>query len=72
MLDHFKDHDSVYIVMERLENSMDLYDYITKITVMSEELARHLFTQVIEAVKYITSMGVLHRDLKMENIYIIY
>ncbi|CAI8009650.1 Serine/threonine-protein kinase pim-3 [Geodia barretti] len=70
MLDHFEDHDNFYIVMERPEKYIDLFDYISGKRIMSERSARFLFRQVVEAVQYCMSMGVLHRDVKDENILI--
>lgn len=70
MLDYFEDHDSFYIVMERPEKYIDLFDYISEKRIMSERSARFLFRQVVEAIQYCMSMGVLHRDVKDENILI--
>jgi serine/threonine protein kinase len=70
MLDYFEDRDSFYIVMERPEKYIDLFDYISGKRVMSERSARLLFQQVVEAVQHCMSMGVLHRDVKDENILI--
>ena len=70
MLDYFEDHDNFYIVMERPEKYIDLFDYISGKRAMSERSARFLFRQIVEAVQYCTSVGVLHRDVKDENILI--
>ncbi len=70
MLDYFEDTDHFYIVMERPEKYIDLFDYITQKGVVSERSARYLFRQIVEAVQYCLSRGVLHRDVKDENILI--
>jgi serine/threonine protein kinase len=48
MLDHFEDHENFYIVMERPEKYIDLFDYISGKRIMSERSARFLFRQVRE------------------------
>ena len=70
MLDYFEDHDNFYIVMERPEKYIDLFDYISGKRVVSERSAKFLFRQVVEALQYCMLMGVLHRDVKDENILI--
>lgn len=70
MLDYFEDSDHFYIVMERPEKYIDLFDYITQKGVVSERSSRYLFRQILEAVQYCQAMGVVHRDVKDENILI--
>ena len=70
MLDYFEDAKNFYIVMERPEKYIDLFDYITQKGTVSERSARYLFRQTVEAVQYCLSMGVVHRDVKDENILI--
>lgn len=56
--------------MERPSNCRDLFDYITKKSVLSENESRHFFRQIVSSVNSFEEAGVLHRDLKDENILV--
>jgi len=69
LLDYFDTPDSFYVVMERF-NSKDLFDFITEQGPLPEHLARDLFMQLVDTVSECHEKGVVHRDIKDENILI--
>lgn len=59
--------DEVFLVMERLEGG-ELFDYMQEHECLKEPEAADLFKQLISAVGYLHSIGMCHRDLKLENL----
>ena len=55
------------MIMEYAEGG-ELFDYIIKKDHLSEDEARHIYHQIIDAIDYMHQMGICHRDLKPENI----
>lgn len=68
-IDYFDMADSFYIVMERF-NSKDLFDFISEQGPLPESLARDLFKQLLDTVSACHQLGVVHRDIKDENILV--
>ncbi|NXQ06076.1 PIM1 kinase, partial [Vidua macroura] len=60
--------DSVLLVLERPEQCQDLSGFLAERRFLPEEEVRGLFRQVLEAVWHCASCGVLHRDIKPQNI----
>merc|ERR1711862_520668 len=70
ILDYFGDGDTYYIVMEKLQRSKDLFDCITDMGRLEEDEARRMFLEIVETVRRCRDLGVLHRDIKDENILV--
>merc|ERR1712058_75378 len=69
ILDFFDTEECYYIVMEKM-NSKDLFDFITEQGPLPEKLARTMFCDIVKTVKECRDNGVLHRDIKDENILV--
>jgi serine/threonine protein kinase len=98
ILDYLEQNSTFIIIMERLEKSKDLFDFITEFSInnkkccsgksnvldnvkcttktcenaggLNEELARDFFKQIVETVMSLYELGVMHRDIKDENILV--
>lgn len=57
----------VYLIMQLAENGT-LLDYVRERKFLDEPQSRTLFKQLVSAVEYIHSKGVVHRDIKCENL----
>jgi serine/threonine protein kinase len=69
LVDYFEDEDYYYIVMDLYGAGMDLFDYIElKEQGLTEEEVRFIFSQVVSAVGHLHNHGIVHRDIKDENV----
>ncbi|TRY54474.1 hypothetical protein DNTS_009189 [Danionella cerebrum] len=71
LLDWQDDDDKYVMVLQRPVASMDLMSYIRlNHNFMDEDKARHLMEQVTDAAITCCNRGVLHRDIKLENVLV--
>jgi len=70
LLDFYERADSFIYVMEKPENCMDLYDYIDEKKTIDKEVARNFFKQIVDVVAACHDRGIVHRDIKDENLLV--
>jgi len=58
--------EKVILFLERAHGG-DVYEQLRTFGKFSEDVARSLFSQMVEAVRFIHSHNIAHRDLKLEN-----
>ncbi|KAJ3342037.1 hypothetical protein HDU93_003559 [Gonapodya sp. JEL0774] len=74
LVDFFSDDQYFYVVMPCL-GSADLFDYVEMYlgkgsNRIPEEIVQHIFKQVVDGVAYLHANGIVHRDIKDENVII--
>lgn len=57
----------VYLILEHIEGGL-LFEICEKLGGMGEDVGRFFMTQMIDTLEYMHNKGVVHRDLKLENI----
>ena len=68
LVDYYDRGDSFLYIMERPADCRDLFDFISQRGALEEDMARGLFKQVVDTVIDCYERGVVHRDIKDENL----
>ncbi|KAH7928923.1 kinase-like protein [Leucogyrophana mollusca] len=63
----FFEDANINLVLEFVDGG-DLLDFILKTNGLEEPMARHITSQIADALSYIHGKGIAHRDLKPENV----
>ena len=67
LIEIFESDEYLFLVME-LTTGGELFDRIVAKGCYTEREASQLVRQIVEAIKYLHSIGICHRDLKPENL----
>jgi PAS domain S-box-containing protein len=59
--------EKLYIVIQYIDGG-ELYDYAVSKDKLTEDEARVFWRQLVQGVEYMHNRGIVHRDLKLENI----
>ncbi|KAJ2378761.1 serine/threonine protein kinase [Coemansia sp. RSA 2607] len=63
----FQECDNLYLVLD-LCNDGELFDEIVKREFLQENDARRVMLQLFLAIRHLNRLGIVHRDIKLENI----
>ena len=72
LLDWVEQPDYFLLILEHPKRCLDLFTYISKHGPLPEWEAQYMMIQVLQTVKSCHSAGVIHRDIKFENILVTY
>uniref|UniRef100_A0A8C5DG42 non-specific serine/threonine protein kinase n=1 Tax=Gouania willdenowi TaxID=441366 RepID=A0A8C5DG42_GOUWI len=70
LMDIFDLESEVIIVMERLTDTVDGYDYYTQKRRIPEDQVKVIFKQIVNISLTMHKNGIFHRDLKLNNILV--
>ena len=69
LLDNFETKNYILIIMENISGG-DLLSFVKKRTKLNEKICKFIFKQILQAIKYIHTKNIIHRDIKLDNVLI--
>ena len=67
LIEYFSTKKEIYIITEYQEGG-DALQYVTKFPKINESRVKSIARDITEGLKYLHSKGIVHRDIKLENI----
>ncbi|CAG0891325.1 unnamed protein product [Cyprideis torosa] len=67
LYDVFDSETFAFLVFELCRQG-ELFDYLTSVVALSEKKTRYIMRQLFNALNYVHKQGIIHRDVKPENI----
>ena len=62
--------DEIFYIVSELAENGESFEYVQMAEGLEDQYARAMFKQIVEAVSFVHSKGVAHRDLKLENLFL--
>lgn len=67
LIESFDTPDNCFLILEYCDGG-EIFNKIIEYTYFSEQLSRHVFLQLLDAIHFLHQHNVVHRDIKPENL----
>lgn len=67
LIESYDKTDNCFLILEYCDGG-EIFNKIIEYTYFSEQLAKHVFLQLLDAIRFLHQNNVVHRDIKPENL----